>query len=244
MKNILVGLIVGVAMSGALVPPNAAWAQDSTDVYDPFIDYNEFEVADEEEADINFFRHGRLMTMGLLVGRRNLTEDMREVYKDATVFGLYLSYFFDLRFALQFSYITGNHAIDFTSPLNKKVSGDASTSSLGVDLKYYINTQNVTTGLAALNPYVIVGISSVSRESKVDSRPEFAKDSAMAFDVGAGMEMPFMRNKAYLGIQAMYQLVNFKDESSQIILDNGADPTGIHPTGDFVTLLGIIGMNF
>src|SRR5687768_3386015 len=70
-----------------------AWAQESSEAYDPFIDYNEFEIADEEEADINFFRHGRFLTMGFLLGQRSLTEGLGDVYEDDIAYGLYLSYF-------------------------------------------------------------------------------------------------------------------------------------------------------
>ena len=33
--------------------------QDSGDTYDPFADYSEFDNVTEEEADINFFKHGQ-----------------------------------------------------------------------------------------------------------------------------------------------------------------------------------------
>src|ERR1700733_14940788 len=41
---------------------------DADDAYDPFADYSEFEETMDEEEDINFFRNGRLMTLGFLAG--------------------------------------------------------------------------------------------------------------------------------------------------------------------------------
>lgn len=224
-----------------LTQVSPAFSQDSTDAYDPFIDYNEYEIADEEEADINFFRHGRFLTMGFLIGQRSFTEGLTDIFKNDIAYGLYLSYFFDLRFALQFGYTTGSHALKIPTTT---ITGNSKLNGVSIDLKYYLNTQNVTKGLATLNPYFIGGFTSYSRESTVDGSPEFSKDSAMAFDIGAGIEIPMMQNKMYFGGQAMYQLVNFPDENSEITYNDGAGLTGKYPNGDIFTVMGILGVNF
>lgn len=220
-----------------------AWADEGENAYDPFIDYNEFEIADEEEADINFFRNGRFLTAGFSLGQRSFTEGMGNIYKEDVVYGLYLSYFFDMRFALQFGYLTGSHPLAVSSAATR-ATGTVKVNGVSVDLKYYLNTQNVTKGLAALNPYFIGGFTSFSREAVVDGQPEFGKDDAMGFDVGAGIEIPMLRNKMYFGAQAMYQLASFPDENSEVLLNNGSEPTGKYPTGDVITILGILGVNF
>jgi hypothetical protein len=220
-----------------------AYAEEGDDAYDPFIDYNEYEIEDEEEADVNFFRHGRFLTAGFTIGQRSFTEGMRGIFKDDLEYGLYLSYFFDLRFALQFGYMTGSHAISVKGGATQ-ATGTAKINGLSIDLKYYLNTQNVTKGLATLNPYFIGGFTSFSRESLVDGQPEFSKDSAMGFDVGAGIEIPMMHNKMYFGAQGLYQLVSFPDENSEIILNNGVDHTGKFPSGDFINIMAIMGVNF
>ena len=106
-----------------------------------------------------------------------------------------------------------------------------------------MNTQNVTRGLAAFNPYFIAGISQVYRTTKVDGVTGFGKDTAMGFDLGGGIELPMLQNKMFFGAQAMYQLVSFKDENTELVFDN-QERTGIYPTGDSYTLLGILGVNF
>ena len=54
-KWLLIVLSLGLVLSSP-----TGFAQDEEgNVYDPFIDYSEFEEAGEEEADINFFRNGR-----------------------------------------------------------------------------------------------------------------------------------------------------------------------------------------
>lgn len=222
----------------------SAFSQDEEgDVYDPFIDYSEFEEAGEEEADVNFFRNGRLFTAGLAIGQRSFTEGMSEIFADDMIYGIYLSYFFDLRMALQFSYLTGNHAFKVVPTTGAAVIGEVKMSHIGVDMKYYFNTQNVTKGLAAFNPYLLAGFSSVSRESNRVGQTEFGVEKAFAFDAAAGVEFPLgARNDMYLGLQGMFQLVNFKNESTQLKA-NGAD-TGKYANGDLITLTAILGLNF
>ena len=215
---------------------------DADDTYDPFADYSEFDEAQEEEADINFFRHGRFVTLGVLGGMRGWTQGLSTIYTTAPDFGLFLSYFFDLRFALQFSFQISNHSFH-VSNATESATGSIGIDSFGVDMKYYINTQNVTKGLAKFNPYFIGGFSHVDRTTTIDGVQGFGKEGCMAFDLGAGIELPMMRNKMFFGAQAMYQLINFQDKNTQIVFADGAQ-TGLYPNGDSYTLLGILGVNF
>ncbi len=239
----LVASLILLFGSLTLAPHRAFAADDANDAYDPFIDYNEYEVEDEEEADINFFRNGRLLTAGVLFGDRTFTQGMATIYDSNVAYGLYLSYFFDLRFALQFTFLTSSHRIHIPNGVSP-VTGTASLNSIGVDIKYYFNTQSLTKGLATFNPYVIGGFSSIQRQSTIDGQPEFGKDSAMAFDIGAGIEMPILQKKMYVGAQALYQVVNFPDQNTEIVLNNNTTHTGLYPNGSFITGLAIIGLNF
>lgn len=222
---------------------------DADDTYDPFADYSEFDEAQDEEADINFFRNGRFVTVAFTGGFRGFTERLGAIYRPSTAFGLYLSYFFDLRFAVQFSFLTSDHTFGVTSNTSgQKATGNVSLTAFGIDIKYYVNTQNVTKGLAAINPYFIGGFSRVDRTTTLrdpngDPVPGFGREGAMGFDLGIGIELPMLRNKMYFGAQTMYQLVNFHNENSEIVFANG-DKTGKYPSGDSYTVLGLLGVNF
>ncbi len=217
---------------------------EDSDAYDPFVDFSEFEEASEEEADINFFRNGRFFTLGFVFGYRSFTDSLGELYAPAPNFGLFLSYFFDLRFAMQLTFTTGDHTLDFTSAQGNNIKGSASITSFGLSLKYYFNTQNVTKGLAQINPYLTGGFANLSRTATVSEESAFSKESASSFEVGIGFELPLLRNKMYFGVQGTYQLVNFADENTQILLNNGSDETGIYPAGDIIHVTGILGINF
>ncbi len=244
----LIGLFLSLAFLWMM--PNLAQAQrtytlaqsDGDDSYDPFADYSEFEEASDEEADINFFRNGRFFTMGFLGGMRGFTGNKTKVFSSAPAFGLFLSYFFDLRFALQFGFTTGDHDFTVSSP-TQTIVGSVSYTATSFNLKYYFNTQNVTRGLADFNPYLTGGFSQFYRTITASNLEGFSKDPAMGMDLGAGIEIPMMRNKMYFGLQATYHYVNFKDDANEITLTDGS-PTGVRPQGAIYDVLGILGINF
>lgn len=216
------------------------YAQDG-DTYDPFADYSEFEQASEEEADINFFRNGRFFTLGFLGGYRAFTGILGELYAGSPNFGGYITYFFDLRFAMQLTYLTGNHAFRLRHGTTQ-INGTVEVQELGFGVKYFLNTQNVTRGLAPINPYLLIGFEQIYRTQRYDGAIGAARDGSMGFAGTFGIEIPMMRNKMYFGAEATYVYVGFPDENNQIIISS--TPTGVYPRGDFVRFNGVIGINF
>ena len=229
------------------IPPGVLLAQaDTDDAYDPFADYSEFEESMDEEEDINFFRNGRMLTLGFIGGYRGFTQTLGTIYTGNASFGLFLSYFFDLRFAIQMGYLASDHTMivkPSTAGAFNPIQGTVNLSDLSFLLKYYFNTQNVTRGLADLNPYMVGGFSQVYRTVVISGSTNSAKDSAFAFDIGAGLEIPMMRNKMFFGLQGMYQLINFADEA-RVIEDDQGVKTGVSGAGDSFLVLGVLGINF
>ena len=88
-------------------PSSFLLAQTETvDAFDPFVDYNEFQDNEAETESILFLRSGRLLTIGVMGGYEGFSLNIRQMYGDNLgVFGAYISFFFDLQFALQFSFI-------------------------------------------------------------------------------------------------------------------------------------------
>lgn len=232
-------------MNGFNYEPGLLIAQaDGDDTYDPFSDYSEFEESVEEEEDINFFRNGRLLTLGFIGGYRGFTQNLGAIYSGSPGFGLFLSYFFDLRFAMQVGFMTSDHTLVVKGATGTlPIQGNVSVSDVSFLLKYYFNTQNVTRGLADLNPYVVAGFSQIYRTVNLTGIDESAKDSAFGFNIGAGLEIPMMRNKMYFGLQGNYQIVNFADEG-KVISDSNDQRTGVQPNGDSFLVIGVLGVNF
>lgn len=224
------------------LPPGILLAQ-SDDSYDPFADYSEFDEAVDEEEDLNFFRNGRLLTLGFIGGYRGWTQTLSKIYSGNVSFGLFLCYFFDLRFALQFGFLSSDHLLNVAGPGFETIRGNVNITDITANLKYYFNTQNVTRGLADLNPFIIGGFSQVYRTITVSGEASYGKDSAFGFNIGAGIEIPMMRNKLFFGAQGIYQYVMFTNEN-QVMTDKNSTPTGIAAAGDSFMVLGILGVNF
>ena len=217
---------------------------DGDDAYDPFSDYSEFDEASDEEADINFFRNGRFFVLGFTGGMRAFTETMAKLYSSGPTYGLFMTFFFDLRFALQAGFITGDHGYEFVGPLGGRTTGNVSMTFLDVSLKYFLNTQNVTRGLADLNPYVIGGMSQVYRTITFSGAGDSARDATMGLNFGAGLEIPLMRRQAFFGIQGMYRYFNFADENKNMPDPSSNLTTTVKPNGDSYDIMGTIGLNF
>jgi hypothetical protein len=214
----------------------------SEDAYDPFADYSEFEEASDEEADINFFRNGRFLTIGLLFGPRVFTQTLGQLNATGANYGGYISFFFDLRFAIQVLYLMGDHAWSLDTA-TKQYRATNSLSNIEFDIKYYFNTQNVTRGLAKINPYLLIGVGQIYRTLRFSDAQGFTRDGGTGFNFGAGVEFPIMRNKMFIGADAVYQYVNFPDEFNNYDAGDGSK-TGVFPKGDTVRFLGTIGFNF
>src|ERR1700738_2564620 len=105
--------------------PGSSASESSDSNFDPFSDYSEFEEGSEEEADVNFFHNGRMFSVGIIGGYESFTDVLGVIYKPNMTYGVFLSYFFDLRFALQVSYITVDHMIDLQTG-QQEITGKAS----------------------------------------------------------------------------------------------------------------------
>lgn len=218
------------------------------DAFDPFSDYSEFDQDSDEEADINFFRNGRFLTIGLAVGPRQFTGNMSKTYGSGLNYGIQIGYFFDLKMALGIGIMTGDHSVGFSTLAGNTItnySGNVSFTSVNFNLKYFLNTQNVTRGLADINPYLTGGFTQWYRTYTLSEIATQSRENVMGGDVGIGVEIPLMRRKAYLGLQGTYHYVNFADENKDFLY-NGTSNELLERkiNGDIMDLLVIIGMNY
>lgn len=216
---------------------------DMDDSYDPFSDYSEFDEASDEEADINFFRNGRFFSIGFALGMRSFTGELNRLYASAPTYGLYLSYFFDLRLAMELGFQTGDHDFQISTP-TETLGGNVSLTFVHVNLKYYMNTQNVTRGLADLNPYLLGGFSQVYRTYTITDGDVASREATVGVNGGLGIEIPILRRKAFFGAQATYRYVNFKDENTSMVNFRTGTNFGVKPKGDTFDVVGILGMSF
>lgn len=244
-----------------LIPIQTLHGQtSSTDVdesFDPFADYNEFEQQSEEEADIHFLRNGRYLTLAFLSGYRSfLGGGFTKAYQGQIDYGVEFSYFFDLQVAGSLAYSTGDHPVFFrsyTDPgytvISKEYSGSVNIQMIDFHIKYYFNTDNITKGLADLNPYTLVGTGYYIRSYSLSETLGAEPDKVVGFKLGAGIEIPLLKRRAYLGLQSTYRYVQFPDENNEFIDEGGESTPLLRPVsprldGDIYELNVILGMNF
>lgn len=229
-----------------------AQTTDVDEAFDPFSDYNEFEQDADEEADINFFKNGRFLTLALQLGYRGFTGGgFAEAYTPSAVYGVQFSYFFDLQIAGSLGFSMGDHNVQFDSYSDpsftshvKTYTGSVNIQTIDLNVKYYFNTENVTRGLADLNPYMIVGAGQYKRTYNLSAIVNADPDNVIGFKSGVGIEIPLLRRRAYFGFQGTYHYVQFPDENKHFIEDDG--PKAIKPNldGDIFDISAIIGVNF
>lgn len=241
-------LILTVCLFSGMAHAQGVDDLSQDDTYDPFADYSEFEASADEEADIHFFKNGRFFNLAFMFGGRMWTQNLGQLYTPAPAYGIYITYFFDIRTALQVSYLHSDHSMNLDSGTAADgpftgFTGNAALSSVSAAMKYYFNTQNITRGFADLNPYLIGGMSQNYRNITVAGEDIIAKSSPTGIDFGAGIEIPIARNKMYLGFQIMYHMVKFPDEGGPIF-DKDDNTTGFIPNGDFIDGVFVLGINF
>lgn len=213
---------------------------EGDDVYDPFADYSEFEENSQEEADINFFRNGRFFNVSLLMGGHIFTKGMGQYVEAAPAPGIALTYFFNLRLALQFSYTYSQHVLGPIPTTGAPIQGNMGLTGISFDLKYYFNTDNVTRGLADLNPYILGGFSQNSRAVSLIDQTIVSKDDGAGLDVGFGIEVPVARKEMFVGAQLTYTYVNFSTENKPF--ETATPPAFLD--GDIFKAYFVFGFNF
>ncbi len=227
---------------------NTAMAQDETqsdDNYDPFSDYSEFTEASTEEGDLNFFRNGRLLSIGLSAGVTTFTGGYSELYSIAPAFGANLTYFFDMQFAVQTGFKTSDHDFSFQDSDGKNYNFKMRLFDIHLYGKYFFNTQNMTRAFAEWNPFLIGGVSFIQR-SHSNAVVVRSSDNAQSFDIGGGFEYIYNKKRNYFGFILIYQYTTFAGEGLFLPdpLAAGDGLLDVKQEGDPITLMGTIGINF
>lgn len=224
--------------------------------FDPFTDYNEYDQQTDEEQEINFLKNGRYLTIALVTGYRGfIAGGFSQAYTGNIDYGAEFSYFFNMQSAVTLSYLYGDHNVNFKSYSDpnfvsapKAYSGSVNIQVADLLFKYYINTDNVTKGLADLNPYLVGGGSYFIRTYRLDQIAEVDPDRVWGLKLGAGIEIPILKRDAYLGIQAAYRYVQFPDENKGFIKEgeDQSDMRYINPrlNGDIFDINFMLGFSF
>ncbi len=234
-----------------LLVPILSFSEDNIvdDAFDPFADYSDFIDSSTEETDVNFFKFGRMLSLGFLLGSRTFTGNIGSNYSTGTYFGASFTYYIHLRFGLHISYHTGTHTLSYDFPeQNASFNGSSTFTTTSLHGKYFINTQNLTKTVSKYNPFLIGGFSQINRDENKAQDPNLAaRETVGSFDFGAGIEYLFNNNKSFVSLQATYYKADFPNEGKNVVLltpNDNTVTTPLIPKGDPISLQISIGFNF
>ena len=207
-------------MLAAFFPRSAHAESQGSDykgITDPFGDPANYEFAEDEKEDKEFFHLGRYIMLGLDAGVGAFTGGLGQTNSTGFYLGFHVIYFFDRSIALEASAHFASH-LDVVKPQSGgQVSLDTKLIPLNLGFRYYFDTREAPKAIAVANPYLAFGAGDYLRSQDVspDSTIAFTESGATTSNFGAyggfGMEFPIYRKHLYVGIDARYHLIFFSD---------------------------------
>ena len=203
-------------------------------LYDPFIDYKEFERNDRERKDLRFFKEGKFIILGGGVGGRFFTNTFRHHITPFLNYSVYLGLFLNLDLMVQVNGLFSIHQAYLGEDSFVQFHGG------GVDLRYYFDKGRLNKPLAFLNPYLLIGFSAVRSTIVPIETGNLGRyqENGYGFRVGGGIEIELGR-RFFTGLHADFNFIDFGWEYQPWETLDGA-----LVKGDFINLLWVLGVNF
>jgi opacity protein-like surface antigen len=230
---ILVALLALPVSAFAEDPPGRAATPEEDDFSgSPYTDYGQFNNQEaEEEADTLFFQYGRFFGIGFGVGTNQALGNRGQLWSGGFPFiELKLHYWFDFNFALALDVFSVSHF--YEDPEASIGRQDVSLVQLGLNLRYYFETKNLSSTISFANPYVMASVGSYTKTETSTQVAVPDDDSSIGFSVGAGLEFALSPKKTYLQFEGRMHLATFKDTYTERFAADGLDDL----TGPFLTL--------
>ncbi len=203
----------------------------------PFTEYGEFNEISSEEADQKFFKFGRFFGVSLGLGFEFADGNRGALWQGGfPMVDFKVHYWFDFNFALDLGFFVANHYFDTNAQNLGHV--DVNMLHLGVDLKYYFNTQNLSAPISFANPYLSIGFGSYSKTQNSATLGSSDSDTSVGVALGGGLEFALIPNKTFFEVEAKVHLVHFKDTYTTIYQAVNGGPGLQDMTGNFYTVSG------
>lgn len=173
----------------------------------PFTQYGDFNEADEESEAALFFKYGRFFGISVGVGFHGTTGNRALLWQGGfPLVDIRLHYWFDLQLALQLEFYNVSHYYEFGSE-----QVDVAMTHFGVDLKYYIDTRNLSAPISFASPYLLIGGGNFSKSESNVQLESVDTDSKFGVSVGAGLEFPISHRNTYFVVEGKVHFINFED---------------------------------
>lgn len=219
--------------------------QDYKGVVDPFGDPANYEFAEDEKEDKEFFHLGRYLMLGVDFGVAIFSGGLGRTVEPGPYLGARLIYFFDKAIALEAAVHYSNHLDTINPNPSQLLEIDTSMIPIDVGFRYYFDTRNAPRAIAIANPYLAFGGGVYMRSQNVlPSVTQFnvttGETTTSSFGTygGGGVEFTIYRRHIYLGIDLRYHLVFFPDETETFGTQD------VDRSGDYVTAAATLTYNF
>lgn len=222
-KRVLsITLLLWLGLAPALVRAESQ-NNDYKGITDPFGDPANYEFAEDEKEDKEFFHLGRYLMIGFDVGAGIFTGALGNSTAPGLNVGTHLIYFFDRSIAFEAAAHFSKHLDSVRPSTGGFADIDTKVYPLTLGFRFYFDTRDAPKAIAISNPYLAFGGGAYIREQVViDSSPELSSlglpvgsenlQSAFGVYGGGGIEFPIYRRHIYLGLDMRYHLVFFSDE--------------------------------
>ncbi len=196
---------------------NGGSQHDSSENYDyqksPFTDYAEFNQSQDEEADTRFFQFGRFFGLSIGVGLEQVMGNRGLLYQGGfPVFDVKLHYWFDFNFALDMGVFTAYH---FYNTSVASVGGLVNVNILfaGLNLKYYIETKNLSSLISFASPFIEIGGGAYSKTQFYVNTSLTDNNVAAGGSLGAGLEFTLNPHRTFFQLEGKAHLVPYTDNN-------------------------------
>jgi hypothetical protein len=192
------------------IPSGTNGKKDDPGLFDqssPYLEYGDFNMAEEENADALYFQYGRFFGISLGVGYQTATGNRGRLYQPAIPrVDIRLHYWFDFNFAMDIGVFVANQSFNYVGTAYSE-----NMLGFGVHFQYYFDVKNASAPLTFANPFIEAGIGEWSKNESTpgDSKP--TPDSTLSVDFGGGLEFPISHKKTYFVLEALYHTQNFTD---------------------------------
>lgn len=183
-----------------------------------------------------FFQFGRFFGVGLGVGNTIATGNAGRIYQGGfPTVDFRINYWFDFNFAMQIDIQNSKHKYDIAPD----GLTDVNLFRTLFQVKYYIDTRELSAPITFVSPHAIVGGGFYRRTDNIGSGtsdPTVANTTenvnAFGFNFGVGFELTLKPKKTYLQLEGLMHLVQFRDQ-----YDKRFDKTADIPdkTGSWIT---------
>jgi hypothetical protein len=160
----------------------------------PFTQYGEFNEAESEAKNIEFFQYGRFFGVSAGIGNQSVTGNRGLLWQGGfPLMDFQIHAWFDLQSAIVLNFFNVRHTYDLVEKT------DVAITHLGVHFKYYIDTTNLAAPISFANPYVLLGAGAFHKvETGRDIQEE---DSTYGLGAGGGLEFTISPQNTYLTME-------------------------------------------